>query len=90
MTPMTDLFPWRQMSVVLLLVVSIVLLFFLSLVHGSVHIPLGEAVPVLLGDDSPESWRFIILETRLPQALTAWLAGGALAASGLLLQTASV
>ena len=88
MTPMTELFPWRQMSVVLLLVVSIVLLFFLSLVHGSVHIPLGEAVPVLLGDDSPESWRFIILETRLPQALTAWLAGGALAASGLLLQTA--
>lgn len=88
MTPTTDISARRQVGVTLLLVVSIVLLFILSLMHGSVSIPMGEVGRILLGDDSQESWRFIIMETRLPQALTAWLAGGALAASGLLLQTA--
>jgi iron complex transport system permease protein len=34
------------------------------------------------------SWVYIVLQSRLPQALTAALAGGALAASGLMLQTA--
>ena len=78
----------RQVTLILLLVMAIVLLFFLSLAHGSVSIPVGEVGRILLGDEGSASWRFIILETRLPQALTAWLAGGALAASGLLLQTA--
>lgn len=32
------------------------------------------------------SWRFIVLELRLPQALTAMFAGGSLAVSGLLMQ----
>ena len=34
------------------------------------------------------SWVYIVLQSRLPQAMTAALAGGALAASGLMLQTA--
>ena len=34
------------------------------------------------------SWAFIIWESRLPQAVTALLCGAALAASGLMLQTA--
>lgn len=63
-------------------------LFVLSIVHGSVDIPIRDCVAVLLGKATDESKRFIILENRLPQALTALLAGGALAASGLLLQTA--
>ena len=33
-------------------------------------------------------WQFIIMESRLPQALTAMLCGGSLAVSGLMLQTA--
>ena len=40
------------------------------------------------GEDVKPSWQYIILESRLPQALTALLAGGALAVSGLMLQTA--
>lgn len=41
------------------------------------------------GRESADSSRsFIVLETRLPRAITALLAGGALAVSGLLLQTA--
>ncbi len=88
MNPTTNPCERRLTGIVILLSVAIVLLFFLSLIHGSVNIPMSEVGRIMLGDDSLESWRFIILETRLPQALTAWLAGGALAVSGLLLQTA--
>jgi iron complex transport system permease protein len=60
-----------------------------GLVVGSVDIPVGDVVNILLGrGDERESWRYIVLESRLPQTLTATLAGGALAVSGLLLQTA--
>ena len=60
-----------------------------TLVCGSVSIPLPEVLRVLTGGEaSREIWTFIILQSRLPQALTAMLSGSALAVSGLLLQTA--
>jgi ABC-type Fe3+-siderophore transport system, permease component len=56
---------------------------------GSVSIPVEDTFRILMGaDDVKPSWQYIILDARLPQALTAILCGGALAASGLLLQTA--
>ena len=65
------------------------LLFVLNLVYGAVDIPAGEVVSVLLGHPAAKpSWAFIVLESRLPQAITAMLSGGALAVSGLMLQTA--
>lgn len=71
------------------LVLAIAVLCCVGLVHGSVDIPLRDVWAVMAGEGSvKDSWRFIILESRLPQTLTALLAGGALAASGLLLQTA--
>ena len=74
---------------IILLVLAIVALFALNLVMGSVKIPVSDVVSILLGDDSTKpSWRFIILESRLPHAITAVLCGGALAVSGLMLQTA--
>lgn len=65
------------------------MLFFFSLFHGSVDIPCYETLKILCGktSDNP-SWQYIVLESRLPQTLTALLAGGALSVSGLLLQTA--
>ena len=67
----------------------IVVLFILNLLLGSVSIPAGDVLRILMGDDSQKpSWQFIILESRLPQAITATLCGGALAVSGLMLQTA--
>ena len=67
----------------------IVILFILNLVMGSIRIPVSDVFSILLGDESPKaSWRFIVLESRLPQAITAVLCGGALAVSGLMLQTA--
>lgn len=61
----------------------------LNLLVGSVHIPADEVVRLLTGHSSSNpSWQFIVLQSRLPQALTALLSGGALAVSGLMLQTA--
>ena len=69
--------------------VLIVVLFALNLLLGSVSIPAGDVVHILLGDSAEKaSWQFIILQSRLPQALTALFCGAALAVSGLLLQTA--
>lgn len=69
--------------------IMIVVLFFLNLIMGSVKIPFEEVLQVITGHEaSKPSWQFIIMESRLPQALTAILCGGALAVSGLLLQTA--
>lgn len=71
------------------LVLVIFALFILNLVMGSISIPVEDTFRILLGeDDVKPSWQYIILNSRLPQALTAILCGGALAASGLMLQTA--
>ncbi|ADE81462.1 iron ABC transporter [Xylanibacter ruminicola] len=67
----------------------VMVLFALNLLLGSVSIPAGDVVSILLGDETAKaSWQFIILESRLPQAITATLCGAALAVSGLMLQTA--
>ena len=64
-------------------------LFLLNLLCGSISIPVSEVLHILSGGETThDSWRFIILESRLPQAITASLCGGALSASGLMLQTA--
>ena len=69
-------------------VIAIVVFFALSLLHGSVDIPARDVAGILLGEPSPMSaWEYIVVQTRLPQAITALLAGCALAVSGLLLQT---
>ena len=68
---------------ILLLGVLIVLLFVANLLVGSVSIPADEVFRILLGEDTGRaSWRYIVWEARLPQALTAMLAGSALAAWG--------
>ena len=67
---------------------AIVVLFVLNLTMGSVAIPVADTLRILIGEEgSKPSWQYIVLESRLPQALTAILCGSALAASGLMLQT---
>lgn len=66
----------------------ICLLLMLNLLVGSVAIPTQDVLTILCGQDvGKPSWQFIILQSRLPQALTALLCGAALSTSGLLLQT---
>lgn len=55
---------------------------------GSVKIPFNDIFQTFLnGEVSNESWRYIILEYRLPKVFTAILTGSGLAVSGLLMQT---
>lgn len=71
----------------LLLATLLVALFMVCLFLGSVKIPFGAVIDILTGKDDNVTWQYIIIYSRLPQALTALLAGGALSVSGLLLQT---
>lgn len=74
---------------IIILLLMICGAFFLNLIIGSVDIPLKDVGSIIMGDEVQKaSWRFIIIESRLPQALTALLSGAALAVSGLMLQTA--
>ena len=68
----------------------LVVLFMLNLAMGSVSIPLTDVWAVLTGNvtgEASDTWHFIIIESRLPQAIMALMGGAALAVSGLLLQT---
>lgn len=68
----------------------VLVLMVVNILVGSIHIPASDVLSILMGhtDGVRPSWVYIVLQSRLPQALTAALAGGALAASGLMLQTA--
>ena len=71
------------------LAVSILFLFGLNLITGSVQIPFADVLDILCGRFmGKESWQYIILENRLPQTLTAILSGASLSVCGLMLQTA--
>jgi len=73
-----------------LLVLSIltILLLVCNIFFGAVNFPASEILDVLLGNTQEDGiLTAIILESRLPQAVTALLAGAGLAASGLMLQT---
>ena len=73
----------------IILVLLIVLFFGISMVVGAVDIPLSDVASILTGHESERaSWQYIVLQSRLPQALTAVLCGASLAVSGLMLQTA--
>ena len=79
----------KSITITVALVIAVLVLFFLNLCFGTVHIPFREVIASLTGGGaSRESWDFIIRESRLPSAITALLAGASLAASGLMLQTA--
>ena len=70
--------------------IAIILLFFANLAWGSVSIPWQDVLAILAGNqgDEADSFRYIVMESRLPATITALLSGAALATSGLLLQTA--
>ena len=71
------------------LALIVVVLFVFNLFVGSVRIPAEALLRILTGGETEHAaWRFIVLESRLPQALTATLCGASLAVSGLMLQTA--
>ncbi len=71
-----------------LLLLAFAIAFVLSIAIGTVNISISSVLRVLLGGEAErDTWRTIILQIRLPKALTAVLAGAALAIAGLQMQT---
>ncbi len=78
----------RVFTNIVLLLLSILLLFVLNLLLGTVRIPVSDVVATLMGSQEvSEIHRNIIWSSRVPQALTAMVAGAGLAVSGLQMQT---
>ena len=78
----------KNLYLIILLLISILLFFGLDLFLGSVHIPFHEVINILQGNEAEkESWKIIIIKSRLPKALAAVLCGAALSVSGLQMQT---
>ena len=64
------------------------MLFFVNISLGSITIPFKEVYTSLTGGQSSKStWEYIIINYRLPKAITAVLVGMGLSVSGLLMQT---
>lgn len=77
----------RRLALVALLV-GLTGAFLLSVAVGSVTIPLTEVITILTGGEAARpTWETIVMNFRLPKAITAALAGAALAVSGLQMQT---
>ena len=77
----------RTLPLICTLIVGILALLIVNLLIGSVRIPVSEVCRILLGAESNEIWTNIVFSSRLPQALTAIMAGAGLAVSGLQMQT---
>ena len=80
----------RKTAPILLISIGIaavgLLLFVMNLCFGSVSIPMKEIWAAVFGGEE-STYRAIVLDYRLPQAITALLAGIGLSVSGLLMQT---
>lgn len=71
-----------------ILTLTLLLILLLNISFGQVAIPVKEVFKSILGDTaSKETWEYIIINFRLPKAITAILVGIGLSVSGLLMQT---
>lgn len=76
----------RRNLIFLLLVILLITLFIIDLLSGSADISLKDIIDVLFRAKE-SNWNSIILNFRIPRALTALIAGMALSVSGLQMQT---
>lgn len=73
---------------IIIFLIPLLALVAVNLALGSVMLPLDQVWGALVGDDTtPVIAQNIVLKSRLPQTITAMLAGAGLAVSGLLMQT---
>ncbi len=69
------------------LIVLVLLCFFINISLGSLSIPNKAIFNILLGNNENISWYHIIIDYRLPKAVTAIIVGSGLGVSGLMMQT---
>lgn len=68
--------------------IATAVLFLVALMWGAVDIPIRDVIGIVTGHDTANPvWRVIVLESRLPMALTALFSGASLSIAGLMLQT---
>ena len=77
----------KKYTLFIVLLVAIAVLLVVNLLLGTVRIPMVEVCRILFGANDNEIWTNIVFSSRLPQALTAIMAGAGLAVSGLQMQT---
>lgn len=79
----------RPVALYMLLITLLIFVFFLlNILLGSIQIPFKDIWHILWGDyNGNEIWQNIVWKSRIPQALTALVAGAGLSVSGLQMQT---
>ena len=79
----------RPVAFYMLLIALLIFVFFLlNILLGSIQIPFKDVWHILWGDyNGNEIWQNIVWKSRIPQALTALVAGAGLSVSGLQMQT---
>ena len=87
---MSDTLQTKQTKTIIWIILPVILLMFflMNISLGSVNIPLNNIIDILIGKSiEKDAWANIILQFRLPKAMTAILVGAGLSVSGLLMQT---
>ncbi|MFC4815539.1 MULTISPECIES: iron chelate uptake ABC transporter family permease subunit [unclassified Flavobacterium] len=78
----------RNIQLFVILAIGLLFLLLVNISFGSVTIPFEEVINSLTGGKASKStWEYIIINYRLPKAITAILVGMGLSISGLLMQT---
>jgi iron complex transport system permease protein len=78
----------KHTATIIGLVTALLVALLINISLGSVSIPLKEVLASLFGGSiSKDSWEFIVLEYRIPKAITAIIVGAGLSIAGLLMQT---
>ena len=78
----------KTTRIYIILSLLLVVLAVLNIVLGSVRIPLSAIFDMLTGGDGGNpTWQVIVMQSRVPQCVTALFCGAALSAAGLMLQT---
>ncbi|MDC9723031.1 MAG: iron ABC transporter permease [Urechidicola sp.] len=71
-----------------ILIISLIALWFLNISLGSVSIPFKDIISSIFnGIASRDTWHTIVVNYRIPKAITAIMVGAGLSVSGLLMQT---
>lgn len=79
-------------AVMVMTLIGIIVMFVINIAMGSVPIPVEEAIRIVIGQPTQNAemsqiWSSIIFKTRIPQAMTAIIAGAGLSVAGLEMQT---
>ena len=77
----------RTQLLFLILFVLLIVAFFIDVMVGSAHLPLADIWKVIMGGSDSVIYQEIVLNHRLPKAITAILAGASLSVAGVLMQT---